>query len=236
MTRIPIPGKTKTRLMDILTREECAEIHKCFLLDLFNIFEYIKEDVDIYLTYTPEGSLNIIENIMPKYTKSFPQVGDTLGERMENAFNNVFNLGYEKIVLIGSDIPSMQPQDIVKGFGILESNDICLGTTFDGGYYLIGMKKLYKEVFDESIKWGKKSVFESTMHIANNLELSIGLVSKHLDIDTKEDIISFKEKVNSGYFLGKVLPKNTVDYLEKIRSDNTILSDEERREDSHIFK
>ena len=197
MTRIPIPGKTKTRLMDIFTGEECVEIHKCFLLDLFNIFEYIKEDVDVYLTYTPEGSLNIIENIMPKYTKSFPQVGETLGERMENAFKNVFNLGYEKIVLIGSDIPSIQPEDIIKGFEILESKDICLGTTFDGGYYLIGMKTLFKEVFDESIKWGKKSVFEGTMHIANDLELSIGLVSKHLDIDTKEDIISFKEKVNS---------------------------------------
>lgn len=224
MTRIPIPGKTKTRLIDIFTGEQCAEIHKCFLLDLFSIFEYIKEDVDVFLTYTPEGSLNIIENIMPKYIKSFPQEGETLGERMENAIKNVLNSGYERIVLIGSDIPSIQPEDIIKGFEILESNDICLGTTFDGGYYLIGMKKLYKEVFDESIKWGKKSVLEGTMHIANNLELSIGLVSKHLDIDTKEDIISFKEKVNMGYFLGKVLPKNTVDYLEKIMGDNTIFS------------
>ena len=223
MTRIPIPGKTKTRLIDIFTGEECAEIHKRFLLDLFNIFEYIKEDVDVYLTYTPEGSLNIIENIMPKYTKSFPQVGETLGERMENAFKNVFNLGYEKIVLIGSDIPSIQPEDIIKGFEILESNDISLGATFDGGYYLIGMKRLYKKVFDESIKWGKKSVFEGTMRIANNLELSIGLVSKHLDIDTKEDIISFQEKVDNGYFLDKLLPKNTVDYLAKIRGDSTIL-------------
>ena len=224
MTRIPIPGKTKTRLSDIFTGEECAELHKCFLLDLFNIFEYIKEDIDVFLAYTPEDSLNIMENIVPKYTKSFPQEGETLGERMENAIKNVLKQGYEKIVLIGSDIPSIQPEDIIKGFQILESNDISLGATFDGGYYLIGMKKLYKEVFDESIKWGKKSVFEGTMYIVNNLELSIGLTSKHLDIDTKEDIVSFQEKVDGGYFLGKVLPANTVDYLEKIRVDNRILS------------
>ncbi len=224
MTRIPIPGKTKTRLINIFTREECAQLHKCFLLDLYNVFEYIKEDVDVYLSYTPEGSLNIIENTLPKYMKSFPQEGETLGERMENSIKKVFDLGYEKILLIGSDIPSIQAEDIINGFEILESNDICLGTTFDGGYYLIGMKKLYKKVFDKSIGWGKKSVLEGTMHIANNLDLSIGLVSKHLDIDTKEDIISFEEKVNSGYFLGKVFPKNTVHYLAKIRGDDTILS------------
>ena len=80
-------------------------------------------------------------------------------------------------------------------------------------------------MFDEDIKWGKKSVFEGTMHKANKIGLSIGLVSKHLDIDTKEDIICFKEKVNGGYFVGKVMPKNTIGYLEKLEDDKRILSD-----------
>ncbi|GFN35013.1 TIGR04282 family arsenosugar biosynthesis glycosyltransferase [Tepidimicrobium xylanilyticum] len=219
MTRIPIPGQTKTRLMDIFTGEECAEIHRCFLLDLFSMFGYIKEDVDIFLSYTPDGSLNILEEILPDYIRTFPQRGDNLGKRMENAINKVLNMGYKKVILIGSDIPSIQPEDVMEGFEILDDNDLCLGTTFDGGYYLIGMKKLYKEIFDDSIKWGRKTVLEGTMQIANNLGLRVGLATKHMDIDTMEDIIRFKEKINSGYFTGKILPKHTVAYLEKHRGE-----------------
>ena len=72
MTRIPIPGKTKTRLMEIFSGKACADIHKCFLLDLFNVFKFLKEDIDIFLTYTPEASLNIIEDMIPKYIQCFP--------------------------------------------------------------------------------------------------------------------------------------------------------------------
>lgn len=219
MTRIPIPGQTKTRLLDIFSKEECAEIHKCFLLDLFNMFEYIRKDIDIFLTYTPEGSLNVLEGIIPHYIKAFPQMGEDLGERMGNAIERVLNMGYEKAILIGSDIPGIQPEDIMKGFELLKKNDLCLGTTFDGGYYLIGMKKLYGEIFDNNIKWGRKTVFEGTMHIANTLGLSVGLVNKHMDIDTKEDIIRFEEMVKGGYFSDKILPKNTVGYLEKHRGE-----------------
>lgn len=219
MTRIPIPGKTKTRLMDIFTGEKCAGIHKCFLLDLFNIFNYINDDVDIFLTYTPEGNLNIIQDIIPSYINCFPQIGDDLGARMGNAIGEVFNIGYTDVILIGSDIPDIQPYELLDAFSILENNDICLGPTFDGGYYLVGMKKLHKEIFDKELKWGKKSVLESTIDIANNMELSVGLTVKHMDIDTKEDIFKFKKKVDQGLFSNRVVPENTIKYLSKFWSE-----------------
>ena len=215
MTRIPVPGKTKTRLMDVFTGEKCAGIHKCFLLDLFNIINYIKDDVDIFLTYTPEGNLNIIQDIIPNYIKCFPQTGDDLGARMGNAIGKVFDTGYKEAILIGSDIPDIQPYELLDAFSILENNDICLGPTFDGGYYLVGMKKLHKEIFDKELKWGKKSVLEGTIDIANNMGLSVGLAAKHMDIDTKEDLIKFKKKVDEGGFLNRVAPENTIKYLKK---------------------
>ncbi|WP_352420241.1 TIGR04282 family arsenosugar biosynthesis glycosyltransferase [Proteiniborus sp.] len=215
MTRIPIPGKTKTRLMDIFTGERCAELHECFLLDLFNMFYYIKNHVDIFLTYTPEGSLNIIEDIVPDYIKSFPQIGEDLGVRMSNAIEHVLKLGYSEVILIGSDIPDIQPGEILEAFSILKDNDICLGPTFDGGYYLIGMKKPYRELFNSKLKWGRNSVLEGTMDISNNLGLSIGLAAKHMDIDTKEDLYTFKDKVDKGEFMHKPIPENTISYLNK---------------------
>ncbi len=219
MTRIPISGKTKTRLMDIFTGERCAELHKCFLMDLFSMLKLIKNDVDIFLTYTPEGSLNVIEDILPDYIKSFPQTGEDLGLRMSNAIEHVLKLGYSEVILIGSDIPDIQPDELIEAFDILRDNDVCIGPTFDGGYYLIGMKKLYRELFDSQLKWGKRSVLEGTMDITNGLGLRVGLAAKHMDIDTKEDLYSFMKQVDKGEYADMILPKNTISYLNDYWSD-----------------
>lgn len=220
MTRVPIPGKTKTRLMKMLTGEECAEIHRCFLLDLFQVFNNIKEKVDIYITYTPEDSLEVISDIIPNHIGNFPQKGDTLGERMNNAIQRLLNKGYSKVVLIGSDIPEIQPKDIEKAYDILEQNDICLGPTKDGGYYLVGMKENCSDIFNDSLKWGNKSVFEATLSIANSLELVVGLTTKLNDIDEKEDIEDFMKRIKKGELNGKMFPVNTINFIEKLDTAN----------------
>lgn len=212
MTRIPIPGKTKTRLMDIFTGIECAEIHKAFLLDLFDLFNYLKDDMDIYLTYTPEDSFDIIKDMVPDYIKTFSQRGEDLGKKMANAIGKVLNRGYDSVVLIGSDIPSIQLEDIYGAFDLLEDQDICLGPTFDGGYYLVGMKKLYPNLFDNDLEWGKKSVLEKTCDIANRAGLSVGLAPKHMDIDTKEDLIRFMAEIKNSS--NKNIPQKTLEYIE----------------------
>ncbi|MDK2800490.1 MAG: uncharacterized protein PWP27_1013 [Clostridiales bacterium] len=219
MSRVPIPGKTKTRLMEILTGDECAGIHQSFLLDLFHIFQFLKKDIHIFLTYTPERSINKIEGFIPHFINCFPQKGKSLGERMANAFQHVFEQGYHKIILMGSDIPDIQPFDIRNAFEKLNDHDICLGPTFDGGYYLIGMKSLYAQLFDDHLKWGNKSVFEGTVDIANSAGLKVGLAAKHRDIDTKEDLIEFMKRVDKKEFKNKILPRNTIEFIQNCWSD-----------------
>ena len=73
--------------------EECAQLHRCFLMDLFNVFEYLRGEVDIFLAYTPAGALHLIEDMLPDYIKAFPQEGEDLGERMANAIEHVLNEG-----------------------------------------------------------------------------------------------------------------------------------------------
>lgn len=191
MTRIPIAGQTKTRLMDIMSGDECALLHMAFLKDLFNTFNELKNQVDIYLTYTPEDSLGIIEDLIPKFIKIFPQRGEDLGKKMYNGINHVLSLGYEKVILIGSDIPHIKNEDIIEAFKILEQKDIVLGPSYDGGYYLVGMKKSNEGLFNINKRWGGRSVLESTIRVANNKSLSIGLAAKYMDIDTKEDLYEF---------------------------------------------
>ncbi|AKN30900.1 glycosyltransferase [Clostridium carboxidivorans P7] len=214
MTRVPIAGMTKTRLMKIFTGTECAQLQQCFLLDLFKMLNKIRKTVDIYITYTPEKSFYLVDHIIPSFIDSFPQQGDDLGNRMNNAIEKLLNKGYSKVILIGSDIPSLQPEDISKAYEELENNDICLGPTNDGGYYLIGMKKNCKKIFNNNLKWGNKSVFEATLAIANNLGYNVGLTTKLNDIDEKEDIEDLIKRVKRGEFNTKLLPYNTVNFIE----------------------
>ncbi len=215
MTRVPVPGKTKTRLMEILSGEECAQIHRCFLLDLFNMLNRINLDIDVFLSYTPDPSFSIMADMIPDDIECFPQRGEGLGERMLNAIDDLFKRNYDKVVLIGTDIPDIQPVDIKKAFAILDHKDVCLGPTADGGYYLIGMKQLYPELFGEQLKWGNRSVFESTVDIGNRQNLKVGLCSKHRDIDTKEDLFALKEGILNGGLDEQMIPKNTFEFIKK---------------------
>lgn len=193
LTRIPIPGKTKTRLMDILSGNECADLHRAFLMDLMTTFKQLK-DIDIFITYTPDNSLHILEGIVPNHIKTFPQLGEDLGDKMDNAIKEVCSKGYEKVILIGSDIPDIKSEDIRTSFQILDNHDVVLGPTYDGGYYLVGMKISNEKLFHINKKWGGKSVLESTIEIGNDLGLEIGLSIKYRDIDTKEDLFEFERK------------------------------------------
>ncbi|MBB6445599.1 TIGR04282 family arsenosugar biosynthesis glycosyltransferase [Bacillus benzoevorans] len=193
MTRIPIAGKTKTRLMDLLTGDECAGLHMAFLKDLMTTFTELK-GIDLFMTYTPKDSLSILEHVIPESIESFPQKGEDLGERMFNAINEVLQKGYKKVVLIGSDIPDLSASDIQTSFWLLDKHDIVLGPTYDGGYYLVGMKTAHERIFHIPKKWGGKSVLEATFDIGNEQNLTVGLGAKYRDIDTKEDLFAFAGK------------------------------------------
>lgn len=218
MTRIPIPGKTKTRLMGLLTGEECARIHYSFLQDLFSVCDLLKDELDIYITYTPEGNLSIIKNIIPEYIEAFPQQGEDLGERMGYSINKLLKK-YNKVVLIGTDIPELQPRHIKEAFDVLDDKDICLGPTVDGGYYLVGMKKAHDEIFSNNIAWGKKSVLEGTIDIANRRGLKVGLSSKCRDIDTKDDLKIFIDKIKDEKVIWEAYSHNTVSFINSLEED-----------------
>lgn len=192
MTRVPIPGKTKTRLMDILSGTECARLHEAFLQDLMITFKAIEEEIDIHIAYTPEDSAQLLRGLIPSQYRMFPQRGADLGERMMNGIQDVMEQGYEKVIVIGSDIPNLKSTHIQAAFHLLEEKDIVIGPCFDGGYYLIGMKDSHGAIFELDKQWGGTSVLEATIHIANRHGLFHGFAAQYRDIDTKEDLFQFE--------------------------------------------
>ncbi|MEG0855514.1 MAG: TIGR04282 family arsenosugar biosynthesis glycosyltransferase [Terrisporobacter sp.] len=194
-TRVPIPGKTKTRLEKMLSKIECAEIHKNFLKDIRNTCKNTKRDIFIF--YTPIDHNNIIKNIFGDDVNYKIQEGNDLGEKMYNAIERVLNKNYKSCILIGSDIPFLNVKDLEKAFSILREKDIVLGPTEDKGYYLVGMNKATKSVF-ENIEYGYGNVLDNTIKSIENANLTYDLTNKNRDIDEPEDLKHFYENIKDG--------------------------------------
>ncbi len=85
---------------------------------------------------------------------------------MKNAFKTSFTAGYEKIVIMGTDCYELDSQMILNAFNQLENAEIVIGPATDGGYYLLGMKKLHEEIF-ENIDWSTAKVLNQTISFCN---------------------------------------------------------------------
>ncbi|MBR3200201.1 MAG: TIGR04283 family arsenosugar biosynthesis glycosyltransferase [Mogibacterium sp.] len=190
-TREPVPGSTKTRLMPYYTADQCAELHRCFLRDISE--EMKNRDFDVIVSYTG-GEPVSLQEIFGRKVKYIQQRGDGLGQRMENAVSDVLRMGYEKVVLTGSDIPELEADTIETAFAMLGSSDVVIGPTEDGGYYLIGMSSLHHEAFNAKV-YGVSSVFEETVSSIREKGLAVEAVDEYSDIDTKNDIAEFRRRI-----------------------------------------
>lgn len=184
-TRIPTLGKTKTRLEPFLSKELCVKLQTAFIEDIYNNIKDM--ETDIIVNYSNHGDLEVLKSIIQDDDVCFlRQEGKNLGEKMYNAIS--FSLkSYKKTVLIGSDLPLINEKDIEIAFKILENKDIAISPTYDGGYYLIGMKEENKDIFN--IKYSTSSVFHETIAKIKSIGKSFSEGNIQLDVDDKDDFM-----------------------------------------------
>ena len=186
MTRIPEAGRTKTRLMPLLSGEECAALHTAFLRDLAELSETV--DADFFVTYTPEGEgAELLREIFPKARELFPQEGEDLGARMHNAILRVLKMGYDACVLTGSDLPCMTAEHLESGFAALAAAEVTLGPTADGGYYLVGLKAPCAVIFEKQT-YGIGTVFDSACAAAKQGGYTVAKALPCDDVDTPDEL------------------------------------------------
>jgi len=118
--------------------------------------------------------------------EKFLQRDDGVGNRMKNAFADSFLDGFEKVVLTGSDIIGLTPEVIEQAFADLDKSDVVLGPAKDGGYYLVGMKKLHTALFQD-IDWSTEKVLSQTLKKVQSLTLSHNLLPELSDLDRFDD-------------------------------------------------
>src|SRR6267378_152514 len=162
MTKAPQPGKVKTRLVPPLSPEEAAELNICFLCDLAGSISQacLESSAQGVGVYTPLGSESVYESILPKDFFLMAQRGHEFGQRLIFAVGDLFKVGFASVCLINSDSPTVPASSFVEAANELAKagDRIVLGPSEDGGYYLIGLKKLHQGLFEE-IDWSTERVF-----------------------------------------------------------------------------
>ncbi len=184
-TRNPELGKVKTRLALSIGNENTLAIYNYLLNHTKEVLVQTKADKRIL--YTEEVTKNDIwdASIFDKKT----QIGNDLGERMKNAFADAFEDGYEKVVIIGTDLFNLEVSDVEMAFDALENNEVTIGPAEDGGYYLLGLKNILKNIFDNK-NWSTETVFSDTLKDIQHLKYHL-LATKN-DIDTVDDIVNIE--------------------------------------------
>ncbi len=184
MTKAPRAGTVKTRLQPPLTAEEAAQLNVCFLRDIAAAIVSTGGESKGVGVFTPVGCEEGYMNILPSDFVLIPQRGDRFGERLMNAATDLLRVGFESCCLINSDSPTVTADAFRQAMVKLQGADnrIVLGPSDDGGYYLIGMRKAHRRLF-EDIDWSTERVFTQTLDRARELALNVHVLPKFYDID-----------------------------------------------------
>ena len=183
----PEKGRVKTRLAKGVGEKAALALYQCFVMDVLDMVRSTPWALRVY--FHPEKSCRRIRSWLGNDLDLFPQTGTTLGDKMKNALTKTFAAGYERAVLIGSDLPDLPSGIIDTAFNALNSTDAVIGPSPDGGYYLIGFtaKGFVPRIFND-IPWGTNRVFDLTLNNFQDHGVSPFCLPVWRDIDTKEDL------------------------------------------------
>src|SRR5215510_11620867 len=205
MTKAPQAGRVKTRLVPPLTPEQAAELSKCFLRDKATAISracsrrlashppsrsFGAADSEAatpacgIAVYTPVGAESAYTDILPAGFSLLPQRGDKFGERLYFAVEDLFSCGFDAVCLIDSDSPTVPAENFAEAVALLSAREdpVVLGPSDDGGYYLIGVKKPHRHLF-EQIDWSTERVLNQTIQRAGEIRLEVKLLPTGYDVD-----------------------------------------------------
>jgi rSAM/selenodomain-associated transferase 1 len=188
--KAPIPGEVKTRLCPPLDPDEAASLHGSLVLDAIERTKGL-QGVSLYVAGTPDLAHPFFKVMEGRYgARLLLQRGPDLGSRMMNAIQDAFDQGAKDVLLTGTDLPTLPRAHLVEALKLVKNHDVVLGPTADGGYYLIGFRKMVPALF-EGIAWSTASVLAETKKKIEQTGLSLGLLPECRDVDTLEDLKAF---------------------------------------------
>ena len=223
MAKAPRPGKVKTRLSPPLTPEQAAVLNICFLRDTTENIQEVTEAGNSagIVVYTPVGDEAAFDSVLPPAFRLLGQRGDGFGERLLHACEDLFACGFGAVCLIDSDSPTMPQEALSQAVSSLgrTGDRVVLGGSDDGGYYLIGMKRLHPRLF-EQIDWSTERVFQQTLDRAREIGLDAELLPTWYDVDDGATLERLRRELRGEECAGYDA-RHTRTYLESLQTVQT---------------
>jgi rSAM/selenodomain-associated transferase 1 len=194
--REPAPGQVKTRLAATVGGRRAAEIYGEMVQHTVATATACPGRPSVLICYTPPEAGETVRRWLGPGHMYEPQADGSLGDRMREACRDALAEGYNQVVIVGSDCPALRDRHLAQAFRALRHNDVVLGPTEDGGYYLIGAKVVHDALFDD-IPWGTPEVLPRTMEALKDNGLRYRLLEKLRDLDDRDDLDYHR---NAGHF------------------------------------
>ena len=193
--KYPQPGKVKTRLAATVGNEQAMEAFRWMVETSWQGAESLKWERQV--CGTPSDALGAFDGWLKAGRHAKLQSDGNLGERLATGVTGAFAEGFQKVICVGGDCVQIGEPQYQAMSEALDSHDVAVLPAHDGGYVAIGMKAPRPAIF-EGIQWSTDSVFEETLAVAKNAELSVWVGETFTDIDTFEDWINTISGVYSG--------------------------------------
>lgn len=181
----PRPGRTKTRLTPPLSPEQASQLYECFLRDTLNLARTVPA-VTRFILYAPPAESAYFRRFAPDFGL-LAQTGHGLGERLDNGLTHCLNNGFEQVVVMNSDGPTLPATHLSQAFTLLDDVDVVLGPSEDGGYYLIGLTRPQPQLLRE-VQMSTPRVLRDTLALAEEERLRVSLLPRWYDVDTIDDL------------------------------------------------
>jgi uncharacterized protein len=192
--KVPKPGQVKTRLFPDLSPEQAGQIYLAFILDTLAATAALK-GVTRILGCDSTRRDPFFKGLGERHgLVLMDQAGEDLGSRMRNAMMEARGLGFDAVVIVGTDCPTLPTEYIQEAFKRLKKSPLVLGPSADGGYYLVGCSGAVPPIFD-GIAWGTEEVLAQTLHRIAQKNLDATLLPFWYDIDTFQDLLFLSEHI-----------------------------------------
>jgi hypothetical protein len=182
MARYPEAGAVKTRLARDLGPQGTLRLYRAFIDDLAGKFGPLSRPLIWY--YLPASSP--FSQLFSRRFPCRPQSGSSLQERMLRIFDELFGEGFNRVVVIGADVPHIPVDAVDEAFSLLDAVDVVLRPSCDGGYHLIGLAAAW-DLFSR-IPMSTDHVLRDTIDRAASMGLSVHCLAPSFDVDTIEDV------------------------------------------------
>lgn len=193
MAKQPQPGRTKTRLCPPLSPLQAAALYEALMLDTFLLASGLP-GVDLAVAITPPGSRPYFTAAAPANALLLPVEGVDIGECLDQALGQLLGMGYRSALALNSDGPTLPPAVLLQAIRCLDEQDLVLGPSHDGGYYLIGLKAPAPALFRD-IAWSTQGVLSQTLERAAGLGLSVAQTLSWYDVDTPADLVHLQAEL-----------------------------------------